>query len=222
MEKECLLVNSFPKEDMYSFSHNRVRFDMIPTEWLSRYSIGRLCCLFLFLYFALFPVDTLLAADATNSGTINGNWKGTAGDDNYTNETGATVKKSIDMTQGGTDTVINKGTVGKHITGGSSSGNTVDNSGNVGLNMTGSYNKKNDSSGGSNTVKNSGTVGDNFYGSYNEGRRSRGGSNTVSNSGKAKASIIGSYNEGRKSNGGLNMISNDRTVNGDMVGSEPG
>lgn len=67
---------------------------------------------FFLLCLALLPAPSPgLAADETNpaGNTIAGDWDGTADNDTYTNQ--GSVTGDIDMSQGGTDTVVNQGTV---------------------------------------------------------------------------------------------------------------
>ncbi|MBI4799838.1 MAG: autotransporter domain-containing protein [Desulfarculus sp.] len=167
-----------------------------------------------------------LAAVGTNpaSGNPNdyggGNWLGTAGNDQYTNNNGATVTGSVDMRQGGSDTVTNRGTVTQSIYMSSIGNNTVENSGTVAT-IYGSYNGNPGESGGGNTVTitNSGTVTSSVIGSFNNVANAGGGGNTITNNGAVNAHLYGNVNQGNNASGGGNSITNSGTVNGSLVGS---
>ncbi len=165
------------------------------------------------------PAGQALAADDTNpAGTTIGSYSGTAADDRFTNQ--GTVTGLIDMSQGGSDTVINQGTAGNSIYGGSSStGNTVTNSGSVTGGIIGSRNTGVNSSGGYNTITNYGSVGGNLAGSGNGASGSSGGYNTVTNYGSVTGMIQGSGNGGSGSSGGYNTITNYGSVTSVIYGA---
>ena len=165
-----------------------------------------------------------------------GDWYGTVDDDVYTNND--IVKGSIDMTQGGSDTVLNTRTVESEILFSGHGYNILTNSGSVTTitNMTpsgstiyngynkyinskdgfaifllGSSNQYDKTQGGDNSITNFGVI-LYIYASGNSGSYSTGGDNTIINYGKLLSGISGSYNSGSHSSGGDNTIINKNIV----------
>lgn len=158
------------------------------------------CCRMLFLYFILQIFLLPIAVQAADLlGTIN--------DDLYIN--GIIINGSIDMTQGGSDTVINQGTVYESIIGSSAGSNRFFNgaSGSVEGSIIGSLNLGFLNFGGSNTITNYGQSMANI-GSANLGLLNVGGSNTIDNYGLSLANI-GSLNLGLLNFGSSNTINNN-------------
>lgn len=174
-----------------------------------------------FSFLFLVSPNPAKALDATNPGdyTGPGDWNGTSGNDHYTNTAGETVDGSINMTQGGNDTVDNAGLIKWSILGSKNGGNTFNNSGTVSEKILGSNNDGYNNYGGSNNITNTGEASFVFGGS-NSNFFSSGGSNTINNSGTVW-SIIGNNNSGELSSGGLNTITNsgDVIVYGEIYGS---
>lgn len=129
-----------------------------------------------------------LALDDVNPGggyVGPGDWTGTAGNDRYVNNAAGTIAGSIDMTQGGSDTVINRGTVDDDIIGGKIGGNLFTNTG-------------------------TGLVAGDVYGSVVESVNHAARGNTVVNSGEISGMIVGGVVEatGTGSSAGGNVIRN--------------
>lgn len=137
-----------------------------------------------------------------------GDWEGSAGNDQFTNNAGATVDGDINMTQGGVDEVTNHGTVNQSIIGGSTDGNTITNSasGHVSFEIIGSNNDITGADAGSNTITNNGTIDFWTKGSNNSGERSSGGSNTILINAGTTFNVYGSHNAGLGASGGSNTL----------------
>ncbi len=110
-------------------------------------------------------------------------------------------------TSGGSNVIINSGTVGP-----------------IGIypsyGIIGSQNDGNNSSGGANTITNSGTVTGDIIGSLNNGAGSISAGNTITNSGTVNGDIWGSKNVGAGSVGGNDTITNFGRVTGSIYGGD--
>ena len=175
-----------------------------------------------------------LADDDVNPGggySGSGDWTGTTSDDTYTNEAAGVVDAGdIDMSQGGSDTVINYGTVtydlgsgnGGTIIGSAEGGNRIENYGTVELSIFGSYVNSDDIVNDKNIVINAGDVEFAVFGSFLYGGTNvTAVGNIVTNTkeGYADLGITGAHAGVSNSSYGGNIVTNAGAAYG-VVGTE--